>query len=89
MQNNKSRHFTKKHHVSNAERRYRTAMFKIRGFNRNLISKETQTDIAYLINEVDRYGFTFFANHYVIDSVERLEGIANVLSLSKQQKDQK
>ncbi len=74
----KPRHFNtansnKKHFVSSAERRYRSAMFKIRGMGRGTVSKETQQDIAHLMNDIERFGFSFFPNHYVMDSVERLK----------------
>lgn len=66
--------------VCAAERRYRTALFKIRAVGRSRISKEMQVDIAHHINHIDTYGFGFFPNHYVFDDIVALETIATSLS---------
>jgi hypothetical protein len=59
-----------------AERRYRSAISKLRSVNRNSIPKELQIESAYTLNEVDRYGFSFFPNHYIFDKIIELEVLA-------------
>lgn len=58
-----------------AERRYRTAIYKIRGIGRSRLDKETQVELAHLINKVEEYGFGFFPNHYVFDDIVAIEKI--------------
>lgn len=75
MRNKNTEHKTKKV-TSAAERRFRAAVFKIRGVGRIGIDKLVQVDIAHLINKIESYGFNFFPNHYIFDDIVALEDIA-------------
>ena len=69
----------KKKPMCAAERRYRSAIYKIRGVGRYRIEKSTQEELAHLINKVETYGFGFFPNHYVFEDIIAIEKIATAL----------
>lgn len=79
-QNAKQVKHAQKRTIGAAEGRYRTAISKLRAISRNRIPKETQVEIAYLINKVDSYGFNFFPNLYVYDDITKLEELAKTLN---------
>ena len=62
-----------------AERRYRAAIYKVRGIGRYNIEKSVQEELAHLINKVDSYGFGFFPNHYVFNDIIAIEQIVSAL----------
>lgn len=62
--------------IGSAERRYLTAMSKIRKAGKFNLPKPSQIEVAYHQNEVDRHGFSFFPNHYILDNIVALEEIA-------------
>ena len=66
--------------IGAAERRYRTAISKLRVISRHRIDKKTQVELAHLINKIDSYGFNFFPNLYVYDDVIALEGYVEKLN---------
>ncbi len=39
------------------------------------LSKQTQTQVAWLFHEIKQYGFNFFANHYQSERLDQLEQI--------------
>lgn len=69
----------KKKPMCAAERRYRTAIYKVRGIGRSRIEKSTQEELAHLINKVESYGFGFFPNHYVFNDIIAIEQIVSAL----------
>lgn len=62
--------------LSSAERRFRSVMHQLRTKNRPS-DKETQVEISHHVKKIHDYGFGFFPNHYVMDSIIALEGISN------------
>lgn len=38
--------------------------------------KDKEIDYCFLVNEIDKYGFDFFPDHYVRDNVRLLEKFA-------------
>lgn len=77
--NNVSVEADKKKTMCAAERRYRSAIYKVRGIGRSRIEKSVQEELAHLINKVESYGFFFFPNHYVFDEIIAIEKIAATL----------
>lgn len=67
---------TDKKTLTAAERRYRAAVSKLRSIPRNTIPKETQVELAHMINDIESYGFNFFPNHYIFESIIKLESLA-------------
>ena len=68
-----------KNFMSLAERKYKSALHNLKSVNRNIMTKQQQVDISYLINDIEKHGFDFFPNHYVFDKIEELEEIINNL----------
>lgn len=64
-------------YVSNLERRYRNAVYKLRQ-RRNSYTKDMQIQLAHMINHVDQYGFVY-QGHYVYDTVVALEELSENL----------
>jgi hypothetical protein len=69
----------KKKPMCAAERRFRSAVYKVRGIGRSKIAKETQVELAHLVNNVETYGFGFFPNHYVFEDIIKIEQIVTAL----------
>lgn len=60
--------------MSLAESRFKSVMWNIRK-NRGKFGELEQRDISYNIKQIQDYGYNWFANHYLMDSIERLEKI--------------
>lgn len=58
-----------------AQRRFHRVLDGLRTISRGKLDRETQEEAAYLINDVQNYGMSFFPNHYVMDQILRLESI--------------
>lgn len=70
--------------VSRLEVQYRNAIATIRYCRTNMDTKMLEFDIAHTIREIEKYGFDFFANHYIRDYVLRLEAMARQLKYETQ-----
>lgn len=62
--------------VSLAERRYNSVMWSVRK-NRNLFTKDDQLEISHISKEIQDYGYNWFPNHYLIDTVSKLENLVS------------
>lgn len=60
--------------VSLAERRYNAAMWAIRK-NRQLFNKHEQLEISHISKEIQDYGYNWFPNHYLMDTITKLENM--------------
>ena len=58
--------------VSLAERRYTAVMWVIRK-NRQLFNKQDQVEISHISKEIQDYGYSWFPNHYLMDTITKLE----------------
>lgn len=76
-----------KNFVSGVEKKYRKVKSNLRQVDRRFLSKEESTELAYKINEIERYGFRFHPNVYVWDMVEDLNKMTKSL-ISKQEERQ-
>ena len=61
--------------------RFRTSKYKFYQNNRRTVKvspsqKEKEIDYCFMVNEIDQYGFKFFPEHYVKETVKNLEKIA-------------
>lgn len=71
---------------SAAEKRYYGILSRIRSMQINgvEIPQDKQQDLAYTINDIKRYGFGFFPNHYLFEKVDHLEQVLNQVESSHQ-----
>lgn len=60
--------------MSLAERRYNTAMWTIRK-NRTAFTRDDQMEISRISKEIQDYGYNWFPNHYLIDTISKLENL--------------
>lgn len=60
--------------MSLAERRYNSVMWSVRK-NRNLFTKDDQLEISHISKEIQDYGYNWFPNHYLIDTISKLENL--------------
>ena len=65
-----------KNKLSASEKRYNGIISRVRGL-RNKLTKQQETELAYMVNDIDSYGFNFFANHYTYEKVDNLEKYVN------------
>lgn len=61
-------------HVSAAEKRFYSASRRIRQLT---LSKEQQVEASYMIDDILRYNFNFFPNHYLWEKLEAFERFIN------------
>lgn len=66
--------------VTGVEKKFRKAVSNMRQLDRKLLTVEETKNLAYLINDVEKYGFNFFPNVYVWDNVDRLTKYVRHLS---------
>jgi len=65
--------------ASSAERlksRYHYARNVLKRSPNNVLSRDEQVEVCYLIKRIEDYGFRFFPDHYLRDDVVRLERLA-------------
>lgn len=69
---------------SDLETRFKKAVEKLKIFpyhkNKRKRDKSVEMEAAYLIHEIEEYGFSFFPEHYVKDKVKKLEDLAEKLN---------
>jgi hypothetical protein len=56
--------------------RYKNTIGLLRRVTRGNLTREEQEWIAYKINHIDKHGFEFIPNHYVMSEVVELERFA-------------
>lgn len=47
--------------------------------NSQYMTKETQIDVAFLIRDIQNYGFEFFPEHYIEEKINELESISETI----------
>ena len=65
-----------RHHIPAAKKRYDGICLRLRGY-RGQLSQKQEREIAYLLNDIESYGFEFYPNHYHWDNLDQLESILN------------
>ena len=50
-----------------------TQMFRFKHHKQSQREVQFETDCAYLVNHIERYGFNWFPSHYVKDDIINLE----------------
>tara|TARA_B100000700_G_C14949068_1_gene810745 strand:+ start:1092 stop:1346 length:255 start_codon:yes stop_codon:yes gene_type:complete len=63
-------------HVPAARKRYDGICSRLRGMRGDL-TNENEVEIAYLLKDIEDYGFDFYPNHYNWERLDRLENIMN------------
>lgn len=61
------------------EVRFRRAQEAMRSMRVTPETKELQKDLAWMMREIEEYGFAFFPNHYVGDQVIQFEAMVKQL----------